>query len=128
MPSLSDRIARAYFGLLAAAVAGWWALLFAWPATRAPFRIVGAPEAALLGFAPADLLAAVAAAWIATTSRPGRARTAAAWGVAGAMAYAAVYTAALAFACATGPVGAILMAPAAAASVWSAWAVQRCEA
>jgi hypothetical protein len=127
VPTRSDRIARAYFGLLAAALAGWWVLLFAWPAARAPFRIAGAPESALLAFAPADLLAALAAAWVSTTSA-GHARTAAAWAVAGAMSYAAVYTAALAFACAAGPLGVILMAPAAAAGVWSARALQRCEA
>ena len=128
MPGISPKLARGFFAVLALAIAAWWALLFAWPAARAPFRLAGAPEIALLGFAPADLLAALAAGWIAASPSSRPARTALAWCVAGAMVYASAYTVALAVTCAAGPLGAILMAPAALGSLAAARALHHADA
>src|SRR5688500_1388742 len=119
---MSERLARGYLVIQAVAIAAWWAALWAWPVLRAAFRAEGAPEITLLAFAPADLAVAPASA-LGAVSAPRGSRTALAWVVAGAMAYAAAYVLALAMTCAAGPLGAILMAPAALASVLAARAI-----
>jgi hypothetical protein len=116
---VSRRTARAYFAVQAVAVAAWWALLAAFPAARPLFRPAGAPDGALFAFAPGDLLmlglgSAAVALW---SARREPARGAAAWLVAGATAYGALYTITLAASGAMSAVGACLMTPAALASL-----------
>jgi hypothetical protein len=116
---VSRRTARAYFAVQAVAVAAWWVLLTLHPASRPLFRPATAPDVALFAFAPGDLLmlglgSAAVALW---GARRDPTLGAAAWVVAGATAYGAVYTITLAASGATGAVGAGLMTPAALASL-----------
>jgi hypothetical protein len=120
------RAARAYFALQAVAVAAWWLCLWRWPSLRAHFRPAGAPDTTLLAFAPGDAAVALASAALAVLP-PTRARTALAWTVAGGIAYATAYTIALAVSCAAGPLGAILMTPAAAGSLLAARALHHAD-
>jgi hypothetical protein len=119
------RLALGYFLVQALAVAAWWGLLTVWPRARPLFTLYGAPPAALAAFAPGDLgLVALGSALVALGR--GRGRTGAlAWVVAGAMAYAAAYAATAALTGASGPLGALLMLPAAAASLVSAGILTR---
>jgi hypothetical protein len=117
------RLALGYFVLQALAVAVWWALLAARPDTWALFAIHGAPAAALGAFAPGDLgLVALGSALAALRGGRGWGRDLA-WVVAGAMTYAAAYTATTALTGASGALGALLMLPAAAASLLAARAL-----
>lgn len=122
---IPPRLARVYFGVQAAAVAAWWVVLAVRPAVRPLFRPAAAPDAMLLAFAPGDLLmlglgsAAVALA----AARPGPTVRAAAWLVAGATVYGALYTITLAASGAAGVLGAVMMTPAAVASLLCARAL-----
>jgi hypothetical protein len=116
---VSRRTACAYFAVQAVTVVAWWVLLAALPAARPLFRPAGAPDVALFAFAPGDLLmlglgSAAVALW---SSRRDPTLGAAAWLVAGATAYAALYTITLAACGAMSAVGACLMTPAALASL-----------
>lgn len=114
------RLARLYFLVQALAVIAWWLLLWVHPEVRPLFSIEGAPDVALVGFAPGDVSMlgggslAIAAA--------GRSRWAPvlAWIVAGATLYAALYTLAIAIAGASSWLGVALMTPAAVLSTLSA--------
>jgi hypothetical protein len=120
----STRTARLYLLLQGGAVLGWWAVLLLWPASRALFLVHGAPEITLSAFAAGDL-AIVGAGSLAVGASRDRAWAAPlAWIVAGAMTYAALYTILTALVGATGPLGALLMTPAAAASLVSAMVLQ----
>lgn len=122
---MQRRLALAYFLVQALAVIAWWALLAARPSARALFAVHGAPPAALGAFAPGDLgLVALGSALVALQRGRGWSR-ALAWMVAGAMAYAAAYTATAAITRASGPLGAWLMLPAAAASIGAAGILSR---
>lgn len=120
------RLAVPFLALQAAGGAAWWAVLVAWPGSRAHFKAAGAPDATLLAFAPADLLLFVA---LSAACAVGLARAAAwAWPLlcahAGAAAYAALYCWAL-FA-QTGDAGAAaaLMTPSLVVPAWLAWALR----
>jgi hypothetical protein len=114
------RLALGYFLVQALAVTAWWVLLAARPSARALFAVHGAPPAALGAFASGDLgLVALGSALVALL-RGRRWGRELAWMVAGAMAYAAAYTATAALMRASGPLGAWLMLPAAAASIGAA--------
>jgi hypothetical protein len=119
------RLALGYFLVQALAVAAWWALLASQPAAWPLFAVRGSPRVALGAFAPGDLgLVALGSAVVAL--RGGRAWTRElAWCVAGAVAYAAAYTATTAAARASSPLGALLMLPAAGASVAAALTLSR---
>lgn len=84
---------RAYFLIQAVAVAGWWLLLAAVPASRAWFLPSSILDPAFAAFAAPDLLVLSLASTIAGL-RGGRAGAGRAWAwiAAGAAAYAAVYT------------------------------------
>ena len=111
------RLGRLYFAAQALAVSGWWLLLALRPDLRAWFRLPDTPDATLLAFAPGDLLLAVLGSALVAFSRASRAWVRPlAWAVAGAMAYAALYTLTLAYGTAMGPLGALLMIPAAIGS------------
>lgn len=87
------RLAGAYFLLQAAAVAGWWGALWAWPSLRAHFQADPASGSSLLAFWLPDLLLLAggsAAAGIAVLRRHPLA-FAASVAVAGACAYATLY-------------------------------------
>lgn len=113
-------LARAWFGLQAVAVNGWWILLVRSAGARELFALHDAPPAALTAFAAGDLVV-VAPLSLLLALRP-RARWSgpAAWAVAGAMGYAALYTVATAALGASGWLGAGLMLPAAVGSVLAA--------
>lgn len=118
---LRHRLALAYFLVQALAVSTWWAILALRPDARASFALHGAPFAALGAFAPGDLgLVALGSLVVALRGGRGWSRDLA-WLVAGAMTYAAAYTATAALARASGPFGALLMLPAEAASLGSAY-------
>ena len=86
------RLARLYFAVQAVGVAAWWIVLWLVPSSRSLFAAGGFPFAPLGAFAPGDLgmiaLGSAAIAW----RGDARWSTAVAWIVAGAMAYAAIYT------------------------------------
>ena len=116
---MSRPLARAYFAVQAVAVVAWWVLLAVFPSARPLFRPADAPDVALFAFAPGDLLmlglgSAAVALW---SARRDPTLGAAAWLVAGATAYGAIYTITLAASGAMGAVGACLMTPAALASL-----------
>lgn len=115
---MTPRLARSYLVVQGAAVVAWWVTLALWPAAREPFRVVGAPDAALLAFAPGDLLILGAGSLAAALAR-GR-RAVLAWLVAGATLYGALYTLSTAVSASSGWLGAALMTPAALLSLLSA--------
>lgn len=121
-------LARGYFALQGIAVIAWWAMLLFLPATRTAFAIRGAPPIALDAFAPGDLgLVAIGSLLVAAfTSRAWSGTLA--WVVAGAMVYAALFTIATAITGASGPLGALLMMPAAIVSVGGASVLGRSAA
>ena len=117
-------MARSYFALQAVAVIGWWVALWLRPEWRAAFRPFSAPDAVLLSFAPGDLLMLGAgSALVAWPAHHQRHRRALAWVAAGATAYAALYTLALALTAAAPSLGALLMCPAAVASTLAAFSL-----
>lgn len=118
-------MARGYFALQALAVTGWWLALFFHPSWRDAFRPWSAPDAALLAFAPADLLIlALGSALVAFSNQSdSRRQRALVWLVVGAMLYGASYTLTLTVMASASPLGAILMCPAAVASVVAAFAL-----
>ena len=124
---MTVRAARAWFAVQAAAIAAWWIVLWLRPSARALFRPPEAPDATLLAFAPGDVVIAIASAVLARAPAV-RWRGALGWTVAGAMVYATAYTVALAASCAAGVFGAILMAPAALASLLAARALHHAHA
>ena len=107
----------------AAGACAWWAVLAAWPPSRAYFRAEGAPDATLLAFGPADLLlfagASAASGYGFWTGRRW------AWPLlcahAGAAAYAALYCWGLAALTGDGLLGALLMSPSLVVPVFLAW-------
>jgi hypothetical protein len=119
------RLARGYFALQAFAVAGWWLALLLRPAWRDAFRPYSAPDATLLAFAPADLLILAVGSGLVAFAAPQllRWQPAMAWVVAGATVYGALYTLALTIAGAAPVLGALLMSPAAVASILAAFAI-----
>ena len=50
------RFAIVYFLATGLGTAAWWVMLFAWPASRAPFKLSAAPDESLLAFAIPDAL------------------------------------------------------------------------
>ena len=61
-PSLSLRLGAVYLALQAAGAAIWWMVLWVYPASRALFRPVNAPDASLFSFFAPDLVFFVGAA------------------------------------------------------------------
>ncbi len=122
---MSLQFAARYFLVQAIAVVAWWALLVAVPESWAFFEIRGAPRVAFGAFGPGDLgIVAVGSAMVASRyRRPWAGHVA--WMVAGAMAYAALYTVTTAALQAAHPLGAILMLPAAGASLVCAATIAR---
>jgi len=118
------RFAIAYFGFQAIAVAAWWVVLVAWPASRAPFKSSDAPDSVLLAFIVADLLLVAVASGIVALGLHWHTRWA--WPVllihTGAAAYAGLY-------CLTvfiqnegsGWIAAVLMFPSLSIIPWFAW-------
>lgn len=125
---ISPRLARTYFGIQAVAFATWWVVLAVRAPARSLFRAAGAPDSTLLAFAPGDLLLTLGSAVVALGA-DGRRRCPGplAWLVAGATAYGAMYTLALALGGAAAPLGAVLMTPAALASLVCARALDHGE-
>jgi hypothetical protein len=114
------QLASGYFLVQAIGVTGWWATLAVVPATRPHFALHDAPLAALGAFAPGDLAGiALGSLLIALYHDRGWARPLA-WGVAGAMTYAAAYTLSAAILEVTPPWGSLVMVPAAAGSLIAA--------
>ena len=111
-------MARAYFLLQAAAVAGWWIIIAIVPQARTLFVIRDAPFAVIEAFAAGDLvMIALGSALVGI----GRVRSASlAWIIAGAVIYAALYTVTAAVLQIMPLWGMLLMVPAAVASVVSA--------
>lgn len=116
--------AIAFLAAQSAGAALWWCLLFAWPASRAPFKLSSAPDATLLAFAAADLLlfagasGAAAYGWYARRSWTGSCL----WLHAGAAAYAALYCLLLTILSrGEGWLGALLMSPSLVIPSWLAW-------
>lgn len=122
---MRPRLAAIYFLAQAIGIAAWWALLAIAPAVRPLFALRNAPLAALGAFAPGDLVligvGSVVVAWQAYRGRG----AALAWVVSGAMAYAAVYTLAAAVLRLAPALGAVLMVPAAGASLGAAAVLSR---
>lgn len=117
------RLAVGYLVAQAVAVAGWWLLLAAVPDSRPLFAVRGAPLVALGAFAPGDLALVAVGSALAAWRRGRGWGGPLAWCVAGAMIYAATYTATTATLGATAPWGALAMVPAAAASLLAAAAL-----
>jgi hypothetical protein len=112
------RAVRAYFGVQAVAILGWWIAVAMRAPVRSAFRAADAPDVTLLAFAPGDVLLAFGSAAVALGVPATHSwRTALAWLVAGGVAYGAVYTGTLFASGAAGPWGAVLMIPAALASL-----------
>ena len=111
------RLAGMYFVIQAVAVVAWWAVLVAAPSTQSYFTMRDAPFATLGSFAPGDLgLLALGSSVVGI--RMGRGWTIyLAWAVSGALLYAAGYTVTAAASGVSSPVGALLMVPAALASI-----------
>ena len=119
------RLALGYFLLQALAVVVWWGALALQPAAWPLFAVRGAPPIALGAFAPGDLgLVALGSAVVAVRGARAWSRELA-WCVAGAMAYAAAYTVTAAAVRASAPLGALLMVPAAGASIAAALTLSR---
>ncbi len=124
---VARRLAAMYFLVQAIAVTGWWALLAFVPPTWSLFAIHEAPRIALGAFAPGDLgIVAVGSALVALR-RPRPWTGPLAWIVAGAMIYGAAYTVTASVLGAAPPLGALLMLPAAVASLLAAAALARDE-
>jgi len=88
------RLAAAYFGAQGVAVAAWWVLLWAMPATRGFFLPSGELTRAFLAFALPDVVvlgggSVAAGVLIARADRRARVTL---WVVVGALAYATLYT------------------------------------
>lgn len=83
------RRAPRYYALQGAAIATWWAMIWAAPSTRRWFFGLGAPQWTLLGFVPPDFALAAASLWAALRPR----NCAPAWFVAGAALYATLASA-----------------------------------
>lgn len=120
--SRATRLARIYFLAQALAVAAWWLGIALRPAWRAAFAIRGAPDAALLAFAPGDL--AILSAGALAAAVLGEKFPPLAWLVAGGTVYATFYTIAAVFLAAAPPLGALLMVPAALLALLAA---RRCS-
>lgn len=107
-------VSIAHLLIQAAALAAYWAVLFTFPAARAPFIPAGAGDAALLAFAIGDLSiyggTSAAGAWGAWRRR--RWTGPVLWVHAGAAVYAALYAFALAAFDPGRWIGAAMMAPA----------------
>jgi hypothetical protein len=114
------RLAAGYFLVQASAVAAWWTLLAVSPAARPYFALREAPIAALGAFAPGDLGLVVLASLVVGIRRGRGSSGPLAWIVAGAMSYGAAYTISSAALGISSALGAILMVPAAVASLLAA--------
>lgn len=114
-----QRLAGPYFALQGALVLAWWAALVLHPPLRARFQPPGSPPEHLLAFWLPDLALVAAgsllAAWL--CARGGRWLLPAAWTVAGAVAYATLYCAALWLMTGAAWLSVALMLPAAALSL-----------
>lgn len=116
-------LSAAYLLAQSVLAVAWWALLLISPTSRAWFRPADAPDAMLLAFWLADLLciavgSLVAAWWLRVGHRR---RIAALWFVGGAIAYAALYCVTLVAITREAWLGALLMVPAAAVTLWITW-------
>ncbi len=113
---MSPGLARIWFLLQAGIVGAWWFVLCCWPATRTPFVVGDWPEATLLLYAPADLLALVLPSLVAAAGLLRRARwaNAAAMFTCGAAVYAFLTTVGALVATGSGWLAATLMLPCAA--------------
>lgn len=112
------RTAAYYYLVQGLAVIGWWAVLIAWPESRAYFQMEPRSQTSLLAFWLPDLaflgIGSVAAAWLCFSRS--EYRQIAAWFVTGATSYAAVYCLAFAMITDYGRLGVTLMLP---AMIWS---------
>ncbi|MEO8648687.1 MAG: isoprenylcysteine carboxylmethyltransferase family protein [Acidobacteriota bacterium] len=110
--------AAAYFTFQGVAVIAWWAALYWFPSARQYFLLERTSETSLLAFWLADIsflgIGSLATAWLCYQNRAYR--RIAAWFVAGAVGYAAVYCFTYAFFADIGWLGVILMLP---AMIWS---------
>jgi hypothetical protein len=113
-------LALAYFATQAAAVAAWWIVLAAVPASRPMFALRNAPFSALGAFGPGDLVIVAGGSLLVVLARNSRHASWIATGVAGAVVYAAAYTMSTAIMELSAPWGAICMVPAAIGSVVAA--------
>jgi hypothetical protein len=119
-----SRLARAYFGFQSLAVIAWWLTLWLRPEWRFSFLPNKSSDAALLGFAPGDvLMLGLLSAAVASLGNASRTRRALAWLVAGATVYGTMYTITLAVTAAAPVIGAVLMVPAGVACIFAAFAL-----
>lgn len=101
-------------------VLAWWLALWQIPALRGAFTSSAAPFAVLGAFAPGDLLLIAAGSCAVGLSRRAPWRVPLAWMIAGGVLYAAAYTFAAVLWASMPFLGALLMIPAAAGSIWAA--------
>lgn len=121
---MRSRLARIYFGLQSLAVIAWWLTLWRRPEWRVSFLPTASSDAALLGFAPGDvIMLGLLSALVASLGNASRTRRALAWLVAGATVYGAIYTVTLAVTGAAPVIGALLMVPAGVACIFAAFAL-----
>lgn len=109
----------AYFALQGLLVLAWWALLFARPDLAAYFQAPASPAVGLFAFLLPDVVIGAAGSFAASALSFRRSPMApyAIWLVAGGMAYAALYCAALWLATGAAQAAVALMTPAAALSL-----------
>ena len=118
---MRSRLARVYFALQAVAVTAWWLALWLRPEWRVAFLPKASTDAALLGFAPGDLLIlGLGSGVVASLGTAPLMRRALAWLVTGATVYGALYTVTLAASGSASMIGAVLMVPAAVACIFAA--------
>lgn len=86
--------AAPYFALQGALTLVVWAVIFLWPPIRPHFQPPGIPELMMMAFVVPDMVLFAGGSFAAARgiARGARWRSAAAWLVAGSMAYAALYT------------------------------------
>lgn len=123
----SRRLARAYFLVQAIAVTAWWLILAVNHNARALFITRDVPFHTLGAFVTGDLMIIALGSAIISFRGERWESSSLAWLVTGAVVYAALYTVTAAIAGLATIMGAILMVPAATASVVSSIAISRNE-
>lgn len=110
--------ASIYFAVQGTGVIAWWLMMWIYPATIKYFQIEPLSQTSLLSFWLADLvllgIGSLAAGWLIYTGN--KMAAIAAWFVAGAVGYAALYTLAFVYTTDTGWLGVTLMIP---AMIWT---------
>lgn len=108
-----------YLLMQAALVVLWWLMIAADPSVHAWFSIPGSPAASLLAFAAPNLVVIAGGSVVAALAIARRSphRHAIAWLVAGAVSHGAAYSAAVPVLTGSAWIGALLMLPAACASI-----------